>query len=76
MSELAEVIDGILSNPEEMKKIMDIAGKFMDSGDTPDPGAPAAAPKAILPEGSAMPSGAEIARILAGLGGLSSAAQR
>lgn len=49
MSELEGMINGILSNPDEMKKIMDMAGKIMGqdgggSGTAPPNSAPAAAP--------------------------------
>lgn len=39
MSDLEGMLNGILSNPEEMKKIMDMAGKLMgtENGETPAP---------------------------------------
>jgi len=50
VSELEGMINGILSNPEEMKKIMEMAGKIMgpESGNNsampPESGTPAAQP--------------------------------
>ena len=44
MSDLEGMINGILSNPEEMKKIMDMAGKIMGS----DGGGQGAVPAAAL----------------------------
>ena len=38
MSEMEDMVNGILSNPEEMKKIMDMAGKLMgtEGGQAPE----------------------------------------
>ena len=59
MSDLEGMINGILSNPEEMKKIMDMAGKIMG----PD-GALGTAPAA-----SVNPSTPSLDNILSGLNG-------
>lgn len=59
MSDLEGMINGILSNPEEMKKIMDMAGKIMG----PDGGLGTA------PAASANPSTPSLDNILSGLNG-------
>ena len=57
MSDLEGMINGILSNPEEMKKIMDMAGKIMGEG--------GASPE--VSEGSPAGGAASIDDILSGL---------
>lgn len=60
MSDLEGMINGILSNPDEMKKIMDMAGKIMGTeGDSP----------AAEPANTAMPAMPSLDNILSGLGG-------
>lgn len=68
MSELEGMINGILSNPEEMKKIMDMAGKIMGSE-----GGNASA----MPADSGSPDGQPVDNIFSGMdiGSLASAAQ-
>ena len=68
MSELEGMINSVLSNPDEMKKIMEMAGKLMGQEG-------AAAPS--VAQDTAMPSGADIEKLLSGLNGsgLASAAQ-
>lgn len=80
MSDLEGMINGILSNPDEMKKIMDMAGKIMNT----DGGAPASQATAsvsqtapsldsILNQINANPEGlAKAAESLLGGGGLQS----
>ncbi|NCB74711.1 MAG: hypothetical protein EOM51_08215 [Clostridia bacterium] len=50
MSDLEGMINGILSNPDEMKKIMDMAGKIMGS----QSGASASQSDSGTPQGSAL----------------------
>ncbi len=58
MSDLEGMINGILSNPEEMKKIMDMAGKLMgaEGGETP-----------TVPSGSASPETPSLETLLPGV---------
>jgi hypothetical protein len=65
MSELEGMINGLLSNPDEMKKIMDMAGKLMGQagGQTGGEAAAAVSPDFV------MPSEAEISKLLSGLTG-------
>ncbi len=68
MSDLEGIINGILSNPEEMKKIMDMAGKFMgnEGGET-----------SAMPSGSAPSETPSLETLLPGvdIAGLASTAQ-
>ena len=69
MSELEGMINSVLSNPDEMKKIMEMASKLIGPESTAAP--------SVVPDG-VIPSGAEIEKLLSGMngmGGLASAAQ-
>lgn len=65
MSELEGMINGLLSNPDEMKKIMDMAGKLMGQAGGQTGGEPAAAVSPDL----VLPSEAEISKLLSSLTG-------
>ena len=65
MNELEGMINGLLSNPDEMKRIMDMAGKLMGQmgGQTGGETVSAVSPELVLP------SEGEISKFLSGLSG-------
>ena len=71
MEDMTSAINGILNDPEQMQKVMEMAGQIMGSGGTQPSGAPQAAPSldGML---SSLGSGGEIdpqlAQLLSGAG--------
>ncbi len=62
MSDLEGMINGILSNPDEMKKIMDMAGKIMGEGGIPS-AAPTGSPSPEVPPADNILSGVDIGKL-------------
>ena len=60
MNELTDMINGVLSNPEEMKKVMELANSIMgESGVSPDE----------LPSPAVSPTMPDLQRLFGGFGG-------
>ena len=70
MNELEGMINGLLSNPEEMQKIMDIANSVMEKGGAPSDGAQTPAPASTPSGGGGMQGLGGLLGNLGGLGGL------
>ena len=70
MNELEGMINGLLSNPEEMQKIMDIANSVMESSGTPSGGVQTPAPASAAPDGGGMSGLGSLLGNMGGLGGL------
>ncbi|PKM72106.1 MAG: hypothetical protein CVU91_10240 [Firmicutes bacterium HGW-Firmicutes-16] len=63
MSDLEGMINGILSNPEEMKKIMDMAGKLMGTEDGQTPSMPSGSAPSETPSLESLLPGVDIASL-------------